>query len=261
MVDIGAITPGPAERSATIGGTRAGKSALEEWRMRHVQQTRPMCMPIIVDSKPRFRAETERGPFRNGRKDAKRRYENWTAGPVVPNSVLIDIWDEKPFKDVWNRPGEIAVMQGGELADWKRMLYLLNGFVGANIKGRERLIYVDEVLDFYGRNTLGIDSKNDVFLRAARAGGERNIGLWISAHRVRGLPPLMIAMLSRITLFHLRTDADMKYLQESGIPDAKSPEGNYTFRQWTIEPGGTVSKPFTGRVSYPDSYLNQLSNT
>jgi hypothetical protein len=150
MPDISEVglVPEEGERSITFGGTRAGKSALDEWRLRQIMHERPNCMAALVDSKPRFRAETERGHFRRGRKSAAYRYESWAKGPVVPNSVVVDIYDEKPFKDIWNRPGEVAILQGGTLKDWKQILRLLNGFVEANIKGRERLIQVDECLDF-----------------------------------------------------------------------------------------------------------------
>lgn len=150
---ISDLTPGKGERVITAGGTRAGKSALMEWTMRDVQRTRPEAMQILVDTKPRFRAETERGRFRGlrgNRKPAAYRYESWTSGPVIPNSVVVDIWDENPFKNIWHesRPGEIAIMQGADLEDWKRMLLLLKGYVNAQIKGRERRIIVDECLDF-----------------------------------------------------------------------------------------------------------------
>ena len=108
---------------------------------------------------------------------------------------------------------------------------------------------------FYQRNTFGIDPRNDVFYRAARAGGERGIGIDLGAHRVHGLPPLILQMASRVNLFHLRTDADMRYLREIGIKDATSPEGNWVFRQYQIQPGGTVSRPFTGRLHLPDWYM------
>jgi hypothetical protein len=150
---ISQLTPGKGERVITAGGTRAGKSALMEWTMRDVQRSRPEAMQILIDTKPRFRAETERGRFngfRGTRRSAAYRYENWTAGPIVPNSVAVDIWDENPFKNIWHpdKPGEIAIMQGAELEDWRRMLLLLKGFVNAQIKGRERRIVVDECLDF-----------------------------------------------------------------------------------------------------------------
>src|SRR5271170_2028843 len=118
------------------------------------------------------------------------------------------------------------------------------------------------MLGFYQRNSWGIDPKRDVFARAARAGGERNIGSDFGLHRLRGIPPIIPSMASRATLFHLVSDRDMVYLRESmGIQDAESPKGNYVFRQWVREPGGTISHPFTGTLNLPESYLAQLSAT
>lgn len=116
--------------------------------MRHVQFARPNAMQILVDSKPRFRAESERGPFRRGRRKAAYRYESWSKGPVVPNSVVVDLWDDQPFRHLFDRPGEVVILQSGEARDWKRMLELLDAFVKANLKGRERRVIVDECLDF-----------------------------------------------------------------------------------------------------------------
>jgi hypothetical protein len=145
---ISQLVADPGERAATFGGTRAGKSAFVEWEMREIQHSRPDAMQLLIDSKPRFRAETERGPFRRGRRDAKERYSSWAKGPIVPNSVVIDMWDEHPFRGIWKNPGEVAILQSGEGAEWKRMLALVDAFVRANIKGRERRIVVDEALDF-----------------------------------------------------------------------------------------------------------------
>ena len=228
-------------------------------------------MQILVDTKPRFRAEKIRGrtlsgvpaSFRN-RRDAGKLYEHWQKGPVVPNSIVVPMHDEHPFRGLWNKdnPSEVAILQSGDAHDWPYMLRLLEHFCSAQIKGRERRIVVDESLDFYNRNTWGIDSKHDVFYRTARAGGERAIGIELGAHRVHGLPPLVLNMLSRVNLFHLADDSDLIHLRRSvGIKDAESPHGEYVFRQWEVKPGGTLSDPFTGKVAYPDSYLKQLSST
>jgi hypothetical protein len=53
----------------------------------------------------------------------------------------------------------------------------------------------------------------------------------------------------------------MKYLREIGIKDAESPEGDYVFRQYKVQPGGTVSKPFTGKLVLPEWYKSQLAET
>ena len=265
QVHIQELIPEPGERVITAGKSRSGKSSLIDWEIREIQAKRPTCMQILIDSKPRFRAEKIRGPvsFRN-RRDASKLYTSWTKGPVVPNSVVVPIWDEHPFRGLWNEnnPNEVAIMQSGDAADWKRMLVLLTAFSNAHIRDRERRIVVDETLDFYNRNTWGIGGTNDPIYRVARAGGERSIGLELGAHRIHGIPPLVLNMLSRINLFHLASDNDLKHLRDSvGIKDAESPKGDFVFRQWVVRPGGELSEPFTGRVKYPDSYLAQLSAT
>lgn len=260
MPDIDGLCPGPGKREIVFGGTRAGKSAYQEWETRRIAATRPDAMQIVVDTKPRYRAETEPSrinPYR--RKDASWRYKSWAKGPVIPNSVLADIHSPHPFRGMFRKPGEVVIIQSGEGADWRRMLRILDGFVRADIKDRERRIVVDEALDFYQRNSWGIDPRNDVFYRASRAGGERNIGISLGAHRVHGLPPLVLSMASVFVVFHLRQDTDMRYLRQYGIRDLESPEGNYVFRRYEIEPGGSVSEPFTGRCTYPDNYLAQLA--
>lgn len=259
------MIPDPGERVLTAGRSRSGKSSLMDWEIREVQRTRPTCMQILIDTKPRFRAEKIRGPvsYRN-RRDARKLYEHWAKGPVVPNSVVVPIHDDHPFRGLWNpnNPNEIAIMQSGDAADWKRMLHLLTAFSNAHIRDRERRIVVDETLDFYNRNTWGIGGTNDPIYRVARAGGERSIGLELGGHRIHGLPPLVLNMLSRVNLFHLSDDADLIHLRRSvGIKDAESPKGDFVFRQWVVRPGGELSEPFTGRVTYPQSYLDQLSAT
>lgn len=260
--EVDNLIPQPGERSLTFGGTRAGKSALEESRIGRIRLDRPDAMIIIVDTKPRFRAETMQGMLPTSRKDASKLYESWSKGPVVPYSVVMNLTSERPFQGLFRNPGEIVIMQSGDGAMWRHMLVLLDAFTRAQIKGRERLIYIDEGLDFYQRNSWSINPTNDPLYRTARAGGERTIGLMFDAHRVRGVPPLMLGMASRVTLFHLREDKDMKYLREEfGILDATSPRGEFVFKQWTIQPGGTTSAPFTGTLNLPQSYLNQLSET
>lgn len=223
-------------------------------------------MQLVADTKPRFRAETiAYGPRGKWRKDASKLYEHWAKGPVVPNSVVVPLGGEHPFRGLWdieNRPGEIAIMQSDEPRHWKLMLDLMNAFTARKIKERERLVVVDEALDFYQRNTLGIDAKNDCILRTARAGGERNIGLMLGAHRPHGLPPLLNTLSSRVTLFYLRYARDMKYLWEMGVPESENPpDGDYIFKQYRVAPGGKVDPPIRARITLPDSYLKQLATT
>ena len=268
MTAIDDLVQGPGERHMVYGGTRRGKSSGMDWNMRHIQRTRPKCDQLVADTKPRFRAETVAyGPGNRLRKSTLKAgtYDSWASGPVLPNSVLVPWQSNHPLRGMWNhekRPGEIAIMQGETAREWVLMLHLMHHFVNRRLKDQERLVVVDEGLDFYQRNTLGIDSKNDVILRTARAGGERNIGLLFGAHRPHGVPPLLNLLSSRITLFHLRFERDMAYLHDIGVPEEEeSPVGDYVFKQFKVAPGGTIDGPVTARFKYPDSYLKQLAAT
>lgn len=266
MVAFQDLIQGPGERHIIYGGTRTGKSSLMDWSMREIQSQRPSCMTLVADTKPRFRAERQcMGPGNRWRKDAKPLYEHWASGPILPNSVVVDLNSSHPFRGLWNDddyPAEIAIMQSDDPGHWRKMNDLMHAFVQKRIKDRERLVVVDEALDFYQRNTLGIDASRDTILRTARAGGERNIGLMLGAHRPHGIPPLLNTLSSRVTLFHLRYGRDMKYLWDMGIPEEEdSPEGNYVFKQYGVQPGGMISDPLRVRLSYPESYLKQLAAT
>lgn len=265
MPVFGDLVQGPGERHIVYGGTRTGKSSLMDWSMREIQRTRPNCMILVADTKPRFRAERQCvGPGNRWRKDASELYEHWASGPVLPNSVVVNLESSHPFRGLWGKdnPSEIAIMQSDDPGHWQLMNDLMHHFVQRRIKDRERLIVVDEALDFYQRNTLGIDARKDVILRTARAGGERNIGLLLGAHRPHGIPPLLNTLSSRVTLFHLRYGRDMKYLYDMGIPESEiAPAGNYIFKQYNVEPGGMISEPMHVKMSYPESYLKQLAAT
>lgn len=270
MTTLDDLVGGPGERHIVYGGTRTGKSSFMDWDMRYVQEYRPMAMQLVADTKPRFRAETVAyGPGNRYRKNAAKTgmYDHWAAGPVVPNSVALPWDDDHPFRGMWNaknedRRGEIVIMQSDDPIYWRGMIHLMHAFVSKKIKDRERRLVVDEALDFYQRNTYAIDPKRDPILRTARAGGERNIGLLLGAHRPHGLPPLLNTLSSRVSLFHLRLERDMRYLYEMGIPESEtSPEGDYIFQQYVVSPGGAISDPAIVRLGYPESYLRQLSAT
>jgi hypothetical protein len=267
QIHISELVPKPGERTATFGGSRTGKSAWIEWEMREIQRTRTSAAQLLLDSKPRFRAEKTRHPwFPKQRRSAGRLYDSWAAGPVVPNSVVVPLWEDHPFRGLWQNDGdhksEIAILQGETLQDHKRMLALAMAFVKAQWRNRERRLVFDETLDFYARNGYCIDPRNDVLYLSARAGGERGIGSEFGAHRVYGIPHLILMQVSRLNLFHLVNDADMKHLRATvGVRDAESPYGDFIFRQWVKNPGGTLSAPKTVRAKYPDSYLSQLSAT
>jgi hypothetical protein len=222
-------------------------------------------MQLLLDTKPRFRAEhIAWGPFNRFRRKAGHLYTSWVAGPTLPRSVVADMYSDDPFTGLWNKkrnPGEIVILQSGEADDWKRMNELAHEFVKKQVKGRERLLIVDEGMDFYHRNTMGLDAKKDVILRTARAGAERNIGLMFGAHRPYGIPPLLNTLSSHAAIFHLRYEGDMKYLSDMGIKNDERPEEDFVFNYYTIRPGGKVSTKREIRLTLPQWYLDELSKT
>lgn len=266
MTDFDDLIPGRAERTLIYGGTRSGKSSIADILSRAMKEQRPDLMMLVFDTKPRFRAHyVAWGPNYRFRRKAQDLYKSWDAGPIYPNSVImpldIDLTDKDCFKNFW-KEGEIVILQSGDARDRPRMLEIARKFVNMNAGGRERCIWVNEGMDFYQRNSLGVVANNDVILDAARAGGERGIGVLFEAHRPYGIPPLLNTLTSRVFLLHLRFKRDMHYLYDIGIPEEdEMPEGDYIFHMYTVQPGGTVSRPVVARMKYPDWYLNQLSST
>lgn len=156
MTDIRDLLPEPGERHLLFGGMRSGKSSLADWCDRSIRQERPECMALLLDSKPRFRAEKMQGLTPKSRRSASQLYKDWASGPVVPNSVVLDFTKDRPFRGLWNEPGELVIMQSGKFADHVRMLYLLDAFIEKSIKDRERLVEVDEGLDFTGETRTAL---------------------------------------------------------------------------------------------------------
>lgn len=267
MTSLADLVQNPGERHIVYGGTRTGKSSFMDWSIRHIQDTRPRAWNLIADTKPRFRAETiAYGPGNKWRKSAEKEgiYSDWAAGPVLPNSVVVPFESEHPLRGLWDsdrRPGEVAIMQGSTRAHRELMVLLMRHFVDRKVGNVERNVIVDEGLDFYEQNAGSINWKDDVLVHIARAGGERVIGLFFGAHRPYGVPRLLNTMAGRLTLFHLVFRNDMQLLNAMGIPDEEPPNGNYVFRQYARQPGGTISTPITATLKLPDSYLKQLSAT
>jgi hypothetical protein len=81
----------------------------------------------------------------------------------------------------------------------------------------------------------------------------------------KGLPPQIAEELSVLYLFHLRYQADIKYLWDMGMPTEIEPpseaEGDYAFHVIRIRPGGKCVFDRTCRLVLDDAYLSQLSDT
>jgi energy-coupling factor transporter ATP-binding protein EcfA2 len=273
-MNIDEITPGKGKRALILGGSRSGKSTLLDHLLQNIVKQRPQSQSLLLDSKPRFRAELERiGPGGKVIRDADRYYNDWEKGPVVPGSYRADIksGDLKPY---WKEkdPCRIVILQTDDANLRPRLLEISNGWFEKRSKNNDRVFVVDELLDYYHGNGVCI-SRHNVPLKVNRAGGERGFSGIYGAQRPKGIPVQITEELSDLYLFHLRFESDMKYLYENGVPiNVKPPKDEceddpctcgkrYTFRHLKINPGGQVSDRGLHRLIPSPSYLAQLSDT
>lgn len=264
-MNLDEIAPKKGQRALILGGSRSGKSVLEDMLLRHIIQTRPNVQALLLDSKPRFRAEIERvGPAGKIVRSAARHYDDWEPGPTIPGSYRIDIHNQNPLKGYWKQddPCRVVIAQTGDETERFRLLEIANGWFQTRIKGADRLLVVDELLDFYHGNGVCISSRCNVPLKVNRAGGERGFGGLYGAQRPKGIPVQITEELSLLYLFHLRFANDMRYLWENGVPtNVFPPEDDYAFRLIEIQPGGRANDKGLFRLKLEDWYTSQLSDT
>lgn len=262
-MNLSEITPKKGERALILGGSRSGKSTLLDHLMGQIVKERPNAQLLLLDSKPRFRAEIERfGPGNRMVRDAFRHYKDWEKGPTVPGSYKLDL-DEPNLNKYWTNkdPCRVVIAQTDDSNRRARLLQIGNEWYEKRQPQADRVFVVDELLDFYYGNGVCI-SRDNVPLRVNRAGGERGIGSLYGAQRPRGIPAQITEELSTLYLFHLRFKDDMKFLWENGIPrDVMPPDDLYAFRMLKIEPGGQVKDYGLHRLKPSDAYLAQLSDT
>jgi hypothetical protein len=264
-MELDGIAPKKGQRGLILGGSRSGKSVLEDMLLRHIVSVRPTVEGLLLDSKPRFRAEVERtGPGGKIVRDAKRHYSDWEPGPTVPASYRMDIHSENPLSGYWkpDDPCRIVIAQTAEETERARLLEIANQWFQQRKRGADRLLIVDELLDFYHGNGVCISSRCNAPLKVNRAGGERGFSGLYGAQRPKGIPVQITEELSILYLFHLRFEQDMKYLWENGVPTSVyPPDEKHAFRVITIEPGGHAEDRGMYRLTLEDWYTSQLSDT
>lgn len=226
------------ERGFVVGGTDTGKSTLAEALIADWCNRYPSARVLILDSKPRFRAERDA----HGR-PLKRRYRSWDHGPVVPGSVAVG--DPAELDMAWRTNNRVVIAQdehGGNIA---MLVGCAREFLKSSRAGRPQLLVVDETMDFYSSNGAPRGG-DDVLTRVARAGRERGTSGLFCSQRTKGIPGQLMEELTKCYLFRLDYRTDVKRLYEMGFPEGVRPPGKKrVFLYWTKAAYDDVWGPYS----------------
>lgn len=226
------------ERAFLLGGTGSGKTTLEEMLIADFYNRYPTSRILILDSKPRFRAEY----FANGM-SAKRVFRHWKPGTTIPGSVLIR--EASQLDDAWRLGARIVVAQCESSIQRHKLVECAERFFVTARNSRPQLVCVDETADFFHVNGSPIGGTSDALIRVARAGRERGTAGLYCTQRARSIPSSIIEELSQLYLFTLDGRSDLKRCVEMGAPEwIEPPEREYEFMLWTKRHRKQVFGPF-----------------
>ena len=209
------------DRAICLGTTGTGKSTLAENLIEDALRRYKELRVMILDSKPRFRAEWEVNGL-----SAAPRYRRWAHGAkVIPDSFALPLQDAaKALPDVWKFDGRVAIAQAPNGAEDKLQLFQLleaaSAFFDETSADVPHLLYIDEVMDFFHMNGAPIGRKMTI-IQCARAGRELGLGLVCSTQRPRGIPAQLLQEANMMYLFWLRNVDDVARLDDFGLPHAE----------------------------------------
>lgn len=202
-----------------VGGTGSGKTFAATALIREYLQLVPRSLALIVDTKPRFRAEWEL----NGM-SARRRYRRWDHGEAFPDSVRLDLdLDDGGIRSAQQLGRRVFIVQSDRERDLAKINRVIARFFEqAQARKFPRLVYVDEMLDHFGENgypKAGMGEHRDAIKRCATAGRELGISLLCAGQRPAGIPRPLIQEASRLYLFKLDSEEDVTLLyRRLGLP-------------------------------------------
>lgn len=238
-LDFGEISLRERERGLCLGGTGSGKTTLEELLIADFWTRYKDSRILILDSKPRFRAE-----FLPTGISAKRRYRHWKPGTFIPGSVVID--HPSQLKGAWQTANRVVVAQCDMAADRWKLVAAAEQFFADARHSKPQLLCVDETADFFHMNGSPIAGSSDALVRVARSGRERGTAALYCSQRARSLPSSIIEEMSQLYLFVLDGVADLKRCVEMGAPPwIEPPEKEFQFALWTKRDRKNVYGPYT----------------
>jgi hypothetical protein len=263
---IDQITPIKGKRVAIFGSSRTGKSVLADHIHFNIVKTRPQSQILLLDTKPRYRAELIRyGPGGRFIKDADYLYKDWEKGPYIPGSYHHDI-NSNDLSPYWRPkdPCRTVILQTDRDHERARLLEISDEqWFEKRIPHADRVLRVNEMLDFYYGNGVCISSRHNTPLKVNRAGGERGFSGIYESQRVKGFPLQIVEEATDILLFHIKFEDDMKFLWQNGVPREVTPPKDipHLFRYIETTPGGFATDHGLFKLTPEEWYLKELSDT
>lgn len=230
MTTIADISIGRAERGLLVGGTGSGKTTIAELMIAHCRRTISELRVLVVDTKPRFRAEWQLDGL-----SAAPLYRRWDHGEVLPGSYLLDLHVRGyGLESVWQRGGRVAVAQSdSEESEYPEITRVVEAFYRGARASEPRMLYVDEVMDFYGMTGQPIAGSRPSIVKCVRAGREKGLGVLVATQRPQGIPVQLVQEASVICVFRLDNEDDLVVLMRRGLPrSAIVPEEDRVFWWW-----------------------------
>jgi hypothetical protein len=182
---------------------------------------------IIVDSKPRFKAERLPGGL-----SAKPRYKGWTLGEQVAGSVSIT--SEREWEMA--RRARIRVVQNRIDEPPNRDFLAWTAVETFRAAPKEKdpvLVYVDEAMDHFRSSSPVSREYGWVWEALARNGRELGIAAMFATQRPKRISLSILEEIDYLFVFALRDTLDRKRLYEVGLPrNFIFPDQKHTFTYW-----------------------------
>lgn len=185
---------------------------------------------LIVDTKPRFKAEYELNGLTTKRSG---RYKKWGYGSgIVPDSVVVplEVDASSALDQIWRLGKKVVIATAESKSEWKSVNNVVIKFYERYGAHFPRLVYVDELADFFEMRVF-----SDIFQRISRNGRERDCAMIACSQRPRKIPTEIMSEMSRLYLFNLDYWQDIKHIYEFGIPVEVRPPTGHAFYMYDRE--------------------------
>jgi hypothetical protein len=229
------------DRAILAGGSESGKSTLGagskdyafrdslvgQWVARYCNST-DRGKACIVDSKPRFRAAYNDA----GLSDSKR-YRDWDYGQQIPGSTRVEPGDFQGLERAMKLSDIVIIQTDAVDQEAARVIALVERFRRTSGGKHKRLVYFDELMDFYNQSGMPLRGTGNVAVRCARSGAERSLTSLFAMQRTKGVPVQLWELITKLYLFRLDLEDDMKRIRESGVPlGLTAPVDDHVFKYW-----------------------------